>query len=103
MTRKSLRVIKSEILVRACAGTYPRIQKCIFRARAHGPEFLQENSHDSNLGRSSDECMAITVLKHPAEGRKLALIFSTRTTLVFRRSTSLGHMVDVEADVNHML
>ena len=71
--------------------------------RARGLEIFQNNSHDSNLGRSSDECMAIPMLKFTAQRQKLALIFRTRKMLVFRRSTSLGHMVDVNADVNHML
>ena len=47
--------------------------------------------------------MAIPMLKSTAQHQELALIFSTRKMLVFRYSTSLGHMVDVNADVNHML
>ena len=38
-----------------------------------------------------------------AQRQKSALIFSTRKLLVFRRSTSLGHVVDVTADVNNMV
>ena len=57
----------------------------------------------SYLGLSSDEGMAIPMLKPMAQHQKLALIFSARKMPVFRRSTSLGYMVDVSADVNHVL
>ena len=50
--------------------------------RARGLEIFQNNSHKSNLGRSSDECMAIAMFKPAAERQKLALIFSTRKLLV---------------------
>ena len=52
--------------------------------RARGLEFFQNNSHKSNLGRSSDECMAIAMFKPAAQRQKLALymIFSTRKLLV---------------------
>ena len=78
------------------------VQKCIFRSPARELEIFQNNSHNSNLGKSSDDCIAISMLTPTAQRQKLALIFSTRKMLVFRRSTSLGHMVDVTADVNHM-
>ena len=71
--------------------------------RARGLEIFQNNSYDSNFGRSSDECMTIPMLKPTAQRQKFSLIFGTRKMLVFRRSTSLGDMVDVNADVNHML
>ena len=38
-----------------------------------------------------------------AQRQKSPLILSTAKLLVFRRSTSLGHVVDVTADANHML
>ena len=71
--------------------------------RAHGLDFFQNNSHDSNLGQSPDECMAIPMLKPTVQRHKMALIFKSRKMLVFRRSTSLGHVVDVNADVYHVL
>ena len=67
---------------------------------AWGPEIFQNNS---NLGGLSNECRAISMLKPTAQCQKLALIFNTQKLLVFRRSTSLGHVVDITADVNHML
>ena len=102
MTRKSLPVIKSEILVRM-RGNTPQGTKLHFPCPAQVGSKFFKTIHDSNLGRSSDECMAITMLKPTAQRQKMALIFKTRKMLVFRRSTSLGHMVDVNADVNHML
>ena len=71
--------------------------------RLPGLEFFLNNSHISNLGRLSDECMAIPMLTPTAQHQKLALIINTRKMLAFRRPTSLGHMIDVTADDNHML
>ena len=62
--------------------------KMHFPRPARGLENFQNNLHDSNLGRSSHDCMVISMLKPTAQRQKLALIFSTRKML-FRRSTSL--------------
>ena len=59
-----------------------------------------ETVHSKDI---SNQCMAISMLTPTAQRQKLALIFSTRNLLFFRRSKSLGHVVDVTADVNHML
>ena len=103
MTRKSLHVIKSVILVRMLCAHAPGYKTAFSVPRAGGLEIFQNNSHDSNLGQSSDECMAKPMLKLTTQRQKLALIFCTRKMFVFRRSTSLGHMVGVNADVNHFL
>ena len=103
MTRKSSHVIKSEILVRMRRKHAPGYKTVFPVPRALWLEIFQNNLHDSNLGRSSDERMAIPMLISTAQRQKLALTFSTRKLLVFRRSKSLGHMVDINADVNHML
>ena len=50
--------------------------------RMPGLETFQNNSHNSNLGRLSDECMAISVLTPTAQSQKLVLIFSTGKMLV---------------------
>ena len=98
MTRKVLCVIKSEILVR---GNTPQGTQLHFPCPARsGSNFFKTNHTVQILG---DRPMTIPLLKHTAQRQKLALIFSTRKMLAFRRSTSLGHMVDVNADVNHML
>ena len=70
---------------------------------ARGLDIFQNNSHSSNLGRSSDELLAITMLTPTAQRQKLALIISTLKLLAYMRSTSLRHVVDVTADANHML
>ena len=70
---------------------------------AYGLEIFQNNSLSSNLGRWSDECMAILMLTPTDELQKLALICGTRKLLIFRRSTSVGHVVDVTADVKQMI
>ena len=103
MTRKSLCVIKSETLVRMRGNPPPGHKTTFSVPRARVLEIFQNNLLDSNLGRSSDECMAICMLKPMAQCQILALISRTRNMLIFRRSTLLGHMIDVNADVNHIL
>ena len=94
MTRTCLCVIKFEILV-CMGGNTPQGTKmhfpCISRAASK-----------FNLGRSSNESMAISMLTPTAQRQKLALIFSNGKLLVFKRSTSLCHVVSVTADFNHM-
>ena len=59
---------------------------------ARGLEIFLNNSYDSNLGRSSDECMAISMYKPTAQRQKLALIFSARKMHPFQVT---------ESDVEH--
>ena len=77
MTRKSLCVIKSEILVRMQG-----YKNAFFVPCACGLKTFQNNSHNLNLGRSSNECMAISMLPPTTQRKKVALIFSTRKMLV---------------------
>ena len=82
-------VEESEILVRM-RGNAPQGTKLHFPCPARAcSKVFQNNSHDSNLGRSSDECMTIPMLKPTAQRQKLALISRTRKMLVFMRSRHL--------------
>ena len=93
MTRKSLCAMRRKT---------PQGKKCIFRAQRARFENFPNNSHYSNFGRASDECMAMSMFTPTAKRQKLAFIFSIRKILVLRSSASLDHMVDVTADANHM-
>ena len=66
-------------------------------------EIFQNHTHIANLGRLSEECTAVSVLMPIAQSQKLPLIFGTHKMIIFRCSTLLGHVVNVNADVNHML
>ena len=93
MTRKSVCVIKSEILVRMCGKTLQgtKMHFPLFFEHARARNFSKQFIYFK--GRSSEECMAISMLTPTAQRQKFALIFSSRLKmLVFRRSTSLGHM-----------
>ena len=68
--------------------------KMHFPCHTCGLDIFQNNSHNSYLGRSSDECIEISVLTP---------ILSSQEMLVFRHTTSLGHINDVTVDDNHML
>ena len=80
MTRKSLHVIKSDFS--AHAREHAPGYKTVFPVpRARGLDIFQNNSRDSNLGQSPDECMAIPMLISTAQRQKLALIFSCQKCL----------------------
>ena len=64
--------------------------------RARGLEIFQTNSHNSNFGRSSDECMTIINVDIHDSTPEIGIDFQYT-------KCSLGRMVDVTADVNHML
>ena len=66
-----------------------------------GSNFYKNNSHNSNLGRSSDYGN-INVDTHGSTP-EIGIDFQYQKNACFRRSTSFGHMVDVTADVDHML
>ena len=95
MTRTCLCAIKFEILV-CMGGNTPQGTKMYFPC-------ISRADSKFNLGRSSDESMAISMLTPTAQRQRLALIFSNGKLLVFKRSTSLCHVVNVTADFNFML
>ena len=102
MTRKSLCVIKSEILVRM-RGNMPQGTKMHFRCPAReGSKFFKTiHTNQISEGRPMSvwQLQCLTCCSTP----EIGIDFQYPKIAGFRRSTSLGDVIDVTAAVNHML